>query len=80
MFRVQRIRHELPGGRARYILRGVPITGRERGDGGSGPVEVVLETGIEDLRDKLASHHAIPTPEHNFEHLWQRLRVDLDGL
>jgi len=31
------------------------------------------------IRDKIANHHIIPTPEATFEDLWQQLRVDLDA-
>ena len=46
---------------------------------GSPIVERAVEVDAALLRDKIAHHHVIPTPESTFEDLWQQLRVDLVG-
>jgi len=41
-------------------------------------LELAHEVDLALIRDKIANHHVIPTPESTFEALWQQLRVDLD--
>ena len=42
-------------------------------------IELARELDLCLVRDKIAHHHVIPTPETTFEELWQQLRVDLDA-
>jgi len=61
--------------RMRFSLRAQDVN-----PGSSSPVlERTREVDTALLRDKIARHHVIPTPEATFEDLWQQLRVDLDA-
>jgi hypothetical protein len=42
-------------------------------------LELAREVDCALIRDKIANHHIIPTPESTFEDLWQQLRMDLDA-
>jgi hypothetical protein len=74
VFRVQRSSELIGPNRVRYALRAVPIK-RDAQDAG---LEVAREFETSLVRDKLALHQVIPTPEETFEQLWQQLRLDLD--
>ncbi len=86
VFRLER-RHDAPGeGVTRYLLRAVPVrpasaNGADTTNGpGASLLEVTQEFGVAHLRDKLAYHQDVPTPELIFENLWQRLRLEIDAL
>jgi len=75
VFRVLRSSGMVGPDRMRYCLRAQdvnPVSGGQI-------VERVREVDTALLRDKIAHHHVIPTPESTFEDLWQQLRVDLDA-
>ena len=61
--------------RVRFALRAQAIKPGE----GLADIELARELDLCLVRDKIAHHHVIPTPETTFEELWQQLRVDLDA-
>jgi hypothetical protein len=61
--------------RIRFTLRAQAVNA----DGELCDLERVREFDTELIRDKIAHHHAIQTPELTFEELWQQLRNDLDA-
>jgi hypothetical protein len=60
--------------RLRFALNAQPLS-RADGEG----LERTREVDADSVRDKIANHQAVPTPEETFEQLWQELRLALDG-
>jgi len=75
VFRVLRSSRMVGPDRVRYCLRAQDVNPVSS----SPVVERAREVDTSLLRDKIARHHVIPTPESTFEDLWQQLRVDLDA-
>jgi hypothetical protein len=74
VFRVLRSSNMVGPDRMRFCLRAQDVNPVNS----SAVVERAREVDAGLLRDKIARHHVIPTPESTFEDLWQQLRVDLD--
>ena len=75
VFRLLRSSQLVAPDRIRFTLRAQPINP----DGVDSDLERVREFDAELIRDKIAHHHAIQTPELTFEELWHQLRIDLDA-
>jgi hypothetical protein len=75
VFRVLRSSTMVGPDRMRFCLRAQDVNPVSS----SPVVERAREVDAAMLRDKIARHHVIPTPEMTFEDLWQQLRVDLDA-
>ncbi|MBV9579882.1 MAG: hypothetical protein JO057_14930 [Chloroflexi bacterium] len=75
VYRVVRSSRMVSPDRVRFALRAQSL----KPDSQCPDLELAREVDAEAIRDKIANHHAIPTPESTFEALWEQLRVDLDS-
>ena len=76
VFRLLRSTQVVSADRVRYALRAMPIqSANAEVDAG---LEAVREVDMGQIRDKLAHHQAIPTPEGTFEQLWHQLQQELE--
>jgi hypothetical protein len=75
VFRLLRSSELVAPDRVRFVLRAQPIGAAEQ----SADIELSRELDAELIRDKIANHQAIPTPETTFEALWEQLRLDIDA-
>jgi len=73
LYRVVRSSRMVSTDRVRFALRAQAINSE------SPDFELAREVDASLIRDKIANHHVIPTPETTFESLWQQMRVDLDS-
>lgn len=77
VFRVQRSSEMVAPDRVRFSLRARALNPRQADEEEDLVLTCEIDTAL--LRDKLANHHVIPTPEATFEVLWQQLQVALDA-
>jgi hypothetical protein len=74
VYRVIRRSTLIGADRVRFSLSAVSVQPGTRPDR-----EIAQEFDAAIVRDKIALHQAVPTPEDTFEALWQQLRIDLDA-
>jgi hypothetical protein len=75
LYRVLRSSQMVAPDRARFAVRAHAVNPQST----CPDLELAHEVDMALIRDKIANHHVIPTPEATFEALWQQLRVDLDA-
>jgi hypothetical protein len=75
LYRIVRSSEMIAPDRVRYTLRAQAL----KPDSGCADLELAHEVDMALIRDKIANHHIIPTPEATFEALWQQLQVVLDS-
>jgi hypothetical protein len=73
VFRLLRSSELVAPDRVRFVLRAQSVSAADDA------LELACEIDAELIRDKIACHQAIPTPETTFEDLWSKLRLDLDA-
>jgi hypothetical protein len=75
VYRVLRRSEMLAPDRVRFALRAQAINPESDFD----DLELARELDATQIREKIANHQFIPTPESTFEALWQQLQMDLDS-